>query len=62
MKPETQTPTIPNMLRRDQPARFGWWSDKTLVVEKDGLNIKLNAADVGALVNFIIECNAEVQL
>jgi len=54
--PEHQTPQF--LLRR-QPARFGWWSDRTLMIVKGDETMTLDADDMRALARFVEGCNAE---
>lgn len=42
----------PAMLRRSQPAKYGWWSDRTLMIVKDGETMTLDADDLRDLRSF----------
>lgn len=54
--------TMPQCLRRDQPARFAWWSDRRLMIVKGEDTLQLDADDVRDLARFVESCNAERDL
>jgi len=54
--------SIPQCLLRRQPARFGWWSDHSLVIAKGDETITLDADDIRALARFVEGCNAVEQV
>ena len=47
---------------RQQPARFGWWSDRSLMIVKGDETMTLDADDIRALARFVEGCNAVDQL
>lgn len=49
---KTNDSCVPQVLLRVQPARFGWWSDRTLVIVKGETMLTLDADDVRALARF----------
>lgn len=49
---------VPQFLLRRQPARFGWWSDRTLMIVKGEETMVLDADDLRALARFVEGCNA----
>lgn len=49
----------PAFLERRQPAKFGWWSDRTLMIVKGDQEMTLDADDLRGLARFIQDCNAE---
>lgn len=53
---------LPQCLLRQQPARFGWWSDSTLMIVKGEETMTLDADDMRALARFVKGCNAEGQV
>lgn len=53
---------VPQFLLRQQPARFGWWSDHSLMIVKGNEAMTLDADDIRALVRFVEGCNAVDQL
>jgi hypothetical protein len=52
----------PSFLKRKQPARFGWWSDGTLMIVKGDQEMTLDADDLRDLSRFVDGCNLESQL
>lgn len=46
---------VPGFLKRQQPARFGWWSDRTLMIVKDEETMLLDADDLRALTRFFAQ-------
>lgn len=54
-------PQVPQLLLRQQPARFGWWSDRTLMIVKGEETMALDADDIRALSRFVVGCNVEGQ-
>lgn len=53
---------VPQFLLRQQPARFGWWSDRSLMIVKGTETMTLDADDIRALARFVEGCNAVDQL
>ena len=53
---------VPQFLLRQQPARFGWWSDRSLMIVKGNETMTLDADDIRALARFVEGCNAVDQL
>lgn len=53
---------VPHFLQREQPARFGWWSDRTLMIVKGDETMILDADDMRALGRFVEGCNVETQI
>lgn len=53
---------VPQFLMRQQPARFGWWSDRSLMIVKGDETMTLNADDMRALARFVEGCNVEGQV
>lgn len=51
---------MPQFLKREQPARYGWWSNHTLVIEKGEQRITLDADDLRALSRFVESCGGEL--
>lgn len=49
---------VPDFLRRDNPARYGWWSDRSLQIVKGAQTITLDADDIACLVRFVEGCPA----
>jgi len=55
-------PAPPQFLMRQQPARFGWWSDRSLMIVKGEETMTLDADDMRALARFVEGCNLEGQV
>lgn len=53
---------VPEFLKRQQPARFGWWSDRTLMVVKGEETMMLDADDLRGLISFFGQFDMEGQL
>lgn len=53
---------VPQFLLRQQPARFGWWSDRSLMIVKGDQTMNLDADDIRALARFVDGCNVESQI
>lgn len=49
----------PEFLKRKQPARYGWWSDRTLMVVKGDETMTLDADDLAALRRFFDRFDTE---
>lgn len=56
---ELQTPEF---LKRGQPASFGWWSDRTLMIVKGDQVMTLDADDLRGMTRFVDGCNLDGQL
>lgn len=59
---QAQAVEVPQFLKRQQPARFGWWSDRTLMIVKGEETMTLDADDMRALARFVDGCNVEAQV
>lgn len=53
---------VPQFLLRQQPARFGWWSDRSLMIVKGEETMTLDADDIRAMARFVEGCNVESQV
>ena len=53
---------VPQFLLRQQPARFVWWTDRSLMISKGDEAMTLDAADIRALARFVKGCNSADQL
>lgn len=51
----------PAMLKRHQPAKFGWWSDRTLMIIKGEETMLLDADDLSGLRRFFDQFSPEGQ-
>ncbi|MDP2808670.1 MAG: hypothetical protein Q8O34_00810 [Rhodocyclaceae bacterium] len=51
----------PRFMLRQQPARFGWWSDRTLMIVKGEETMTLDGDDLRGLIRFFGQVDAEGQ-